>query len=506
MAQSLQRSIHAAYGFHCDSYCQIKYNFYVSFTLLKLTKILGSLVKTVLFMILVLSLSLSHVNAQEQKIFQFELINHKDIPILGEKTKHEAALAKSINTIIKRWNANLDRLNDGDNRNIYSIPHIKQYNDALAECKIAKTQNVYYDCMRSKIKSTSLYWIAETMADKADRMNIDPIPTAKTSKICRQMLNDKFFLREADDYIAYKDNAVNSDTKHLILTKYHGTAGMHYFYHKSIDINANESIFSVRELYPYFDAVADEEIWIGIYRGTSPEAVKMFLWNDTIILSINNRDKSEYNIYVYDKESRFFDQSCKIERKITGYKNGEPICNRVINGEYKKIAPAPLNFFFDSEQIEQLNADLGIKNGTSNHWDESKKINRYGSTYFYGEDNNSYFADYRNEGKKHVLLNLDYSSGAERGCGYKFLVVYDPEERDKIRYINEKNDKYSFYPSVFSDCDVETKEEIISIDGKNYILVSGIAGLIGLYEIGASDNGEDAVSDICVFEPIYVYE
>jgi hypothetical protein len=441
-----------------------------------------------LFVVLFLSLPL-FLHAQEERFYEI-LLNEGDIPILGEKTKHEAALAKKLNAILKRWDKE------------YSIQYIKKYNDALAECKNAKTESVYYDCMKSNVYSFSLYLLMDGMTEKSYYWNT--VPTANTSQTCRQILDDKFFLGEAKDYIAYNDNA--SDIKHLILTKYQGTGHIAYFYHKSINADANESVCSVRELgHLLFDAVLEEENWVGMYPRAVYGGIKMFSWNDTIYMSINNKDSSKYDIYAYDKESRFFDQVCKIERKTAGYKNSEPICMRVIEGKYKKIEPKPLNSIFDKEEIERLNAELGVKNETSKYWWDGKSIKKYDYTHFYDEGNNSYFADYRNEGEKYLLLNLDYASGAGSGCGYSFLAVYDPKGRDTIRYIDEKNDEDS-EPSVFSDCFTETQEEIISIDGKNYILVSGTAGLKGLYGISVSDKGDDIVNNVCIFEPIYVYE
>ncbi|MDR2081345.1 MAG: hypothetical protein LBP54_05610, partial [Campylobacteraceae bacterium] len=280
--------------------------------------------KLFLFLILVLPLS-------AQKSFQFELINEKDIPALGEKTEHERALAKSLNKIIKRWNANG---NSDDYQSRYS-GYIKPYNDALAECKISETENIYYGCMKDKIKSISLYFIADSMGYEANQINIDPVPTAKALKTCAQILNSKFFLQKADDYVSY--NA--SGMKHFVVTKYQGTAGVSYFYHKAVDMDANESIFSIRNLIGDVDFDPMDEDWVGIYRKPlNANGVKMFSWNDTIYMSINNRDKSEYDIYVYDKESRFFDHACEIKRKITGYKNSEKICRQVIKGGYEKIA------------------------------------------------------------------------------------------------------------------------------------------------------------------------
>jgi hypothetical protein len=78
------------------------------------------------------------------------------------------------------------------------------------------------------------------------------------------------------------------------------------------------------------------------------------------------------------------------------------------------------------------------------------------------------------------------------------LAIYNPHSSDKIRYIRENNES--------SDCNTNTKEELITIDKKNYILVSGSAELQGLYETSKTDSDGDNVSTVCDFKPIYIYE
>ncbi|MDR2639688.1 MAG: hypothetical protein LBC09_07635, partial [Helicobacteraceae bacterium] len=193
----------------------------------------------------------------------------------------------------------------------------------------------------------------------------------------------------------------------------------------------------------------------------------------------------------------FFDQACKIERQTIGYKNTDKICKRIIDGKYNEIAPVNLASVLDKNDIEKFKSDLNLTNN---------KVNKYYTAYFYKDGNHSYSIDYANEGKKHILLDLQYASGAGAGCDYNFLAVYNPQTSDKIRYIGENDKNVNFHPSVFGICAANTREELISIDKKNYLLVSGSSGLISLNEIARSEDGGDRINAVCDFAPIYSYE
>jgi hypothetical protein len=46
-----------------------------------------------------------------------------------------------------------------------------------------------------------------------------------------------------------------------------------------------------------------------------------------------SEDENDHFIFLFDKENRFFDQTCKIEREATSYKNKDKICKQVIDSK-----------------------------------------------------------------------------------------------------------------------------------------------------------------------------
>ncbi|MDR2638401.1 MAG: hypothetical protein LBC09_01025, partial [Helicobacteraceae bacterium] len=195
--------------------------------------------KSLCFTALILSLLFANANAREP--YKFNLINDKDIPVLGEKTKREAGLAKSLNAVIERKNANTSALEykpNEDNQNGI----VSRYNDALIKCKESKDESAYYECMEAnKIRKEHLYWVLEYLVKDRQRDIIDPFPTAKTSQVCKRILDDKLFLNNFMGHILYRDDNKTSKAKRLIFAAYEGTAKVPYIYHSQIPIDANES-------------------------------------------------------------------------------------------------------------------------------------------------------------------------------------------------------------------------------------------------------------------------
>ncbi|MDR2639044.1 MAG: hypothetical protein LBC09_04335, partial [Helicobacteraceae bacterium] len=373
--------------------------------------------KPLCFAALILSLLFANANARAP--YKFNLINDKDIPVLGEKTKREAGLAKSLNRIIERKNANASALEYKPNEEI-----VNRYNDTLIKCKESKDESAYYECMKqNKINEWYIEMMLEALLEDRQRDIIDPFPTAKTSQVCKRILDEKPFLKDFKDRISYRDDNKTSKAKRLIFTVYEGTGHFPYLYHAQIPIDANESAF--RSNINQSGAYEYGQIAPIYFRAWSSERVRLFSLDDTIYLNLISRDENSYHILSFDKESYFFDQACKIERKTTGYKNTDKICKRVIDGKYNKIAPVNLASALDKNDIERFKSDL-------NPTDNKIRINKYASIYFYDDGNHSYFIDYANEGKKHILLNIQYSSGAGEGCGYNFLAVYNPQTGDEI--------------------------------------------------------------------------
>ncbi|MDR3346577.1 MAG: hypothetical protein LBS73_05310 [Campylobacteraceae bacterium] len=347
-------------------------------------------------------------------------------------------------------------------------------------------------------------------------------PTAKNSKICKKILDEKLYLKEFRDYVVYSDDN-NSKIKHLVFNIYGGTSQTpSFFYRKIIDgafDNINETEGSdmskildsyAEEVTSEYDKNDEEKINKDVDIDAQPWAgyVEMFLIDNVPYLNLHSHPYSSFfAIYAYNKEAKFFDQACKIEKKIVGYKKENKICKQVLDKKYKKIQPNTLHSVLNKKQIRDFNYDFyGYDvNDNSLQYDGPKALEKYNFTSFQENSTNTYLADYRNEGKKHIILNLQYHYYNRAGCSYNFLAVYSPK-REEVYYIGEEELDINFFPSHFSDCFFETKEEIVSINQKNYILVSGLSGIVGLYEITKSDNATDNINQLCKFEPIYKYE
>jgi hypothetical protein len=378
------------------------------------------------------------VSASAEYYYYYDLINVQDIPLLGERTKKDAKLAKSLNIVIKRWNdhAHASAASDSELHHKEGVMH---YNNALSKCKGREDENAFYACMNRGGDSFYSHGLGMVFGDLGDDWIFDldrvhPFPTAKTSSVCKKILNSKIFLNRFNDYIVYDEGA---ETKNLIFSEYGGTAHVPSFYYAQIPVDMEESEFlrktSSRNVYEYAQKVE------ALFRKWTMRP-KMYFMDNDIYLDLMTMDEKVHFIFLFDKESIFLDQACKIESRVIGYSNKEKICKRVVDGIYDKISPVKLDSVINEEEIKNFN-----------------NINGY-------YDNNTFFVDYANEGENHILFNLLHASGSGMGCDYEFLAIYNPQSANNISYIGKE--KYSLMPSVFGDCSKNTREDLISIDKK----------------------------------------
>lgn len=334
---------------------------------------------------------------------------------------------------------------------------------------------------------------------------------------CKKILDEELFLEYSDntynEYVVYSDDNVSQNRRLLFSTiRFGGTSRTPSFFDIGIDKDVNETnktqIFDIINTYEQKGGDDDD-----LYDNSAE--VDAYLWaNEVKIFSLDNKiylnlfsaptvlDSGIYNIFVYDKKDKFFNKACLIKRKLAGYDESKnKICQKVVNKQYTQPQEVNLTTVLNKAALTQLEEDI------------SKISKKFRWVRFNIEYNKAFLVDYDNTGKKKLLLRAAYASGAGAGCDYYLHFTYDADKKDKFSTLSPQESTY-FYTEHISSC--FQKEELVTVEGKNYILVdyydhSNITSdeddaMYALYELKRDKNKELISEQICNFIPKYRYE
>ncbi|MDR1007561.1 MAG: hypothetical protein LBL65_03210 [Campylobacteraceae bacterium] len=429
-------------------------------------------------------------------------------------------IVKNINIIIDRWNKTLSHYNGSISFFNQSIGYVTQGIDRANTnnetgiifpvkdiTQSIDRANIHKDKLSYDVVFENLYKAKNELLSYKN-IDIDQFATAKSSKVCRQILDEKLFLKQDSKYIVYSDNA----SKRLLFSTTHfsGISKTPSLFDIKIDNDIDEknetqiydviSIFEEKKSHRY-----DNDAKVEIYTRLWGSDVNIFAINGAIYLNLlPHIDDGIYRVFVYDKKGKLFDQACEIKRSVTDYRERiekqNKLCQKVINGQYTKPEWTSLFNIFDNTSLSQFKKDISTA---------EKKFRRF---EFGIEYNRAFLVDYDNTGKKKLLLNAMYASGTGAWCNYYMYLTYETNEQEKFATLAPNDEDSYFYTKHISEC--FQKEELITVDGKNYILTAFNASgsynnnkdIYSLYEMKRDKNGTLQSEQVCDFVPIYKYE
>jgi hypothetical protein len=413
-------------------------------------------------------------------------------------------IVKNLNIIIDRWNKTLAK-NDNQTSPLLDelVRNTAQSIDGANIRKDELSYGVVFENLY-KAKNDLLFY---------KNIDIDPFPTAKTSKVCKQILDKKLFLQkdniyQKNKYVVYSDNA----SKRLLFstTRFGGTSNTPSFFDIKIDNNTNENnktqIQGIINIFEEKPRGYSDDAMVEIYAWLWGDSVNIFSINDTIYLNLFPYvdRRAIYEVFVYDKEGKFFDQACEIKRSIVGYKDTlekqSKLCQKVIGGQYTKPEETNLTDIFDNASLAHFKEDI-------THVKEKFRWVDINTEY-----DKALWIDYDNNGEKKLLFNGYYASGAGAGCDYRMYLTYAAKKQEKFTTLAPDDEGSYFYTKHIFNC--FQKEELITVDDKNYILTAFDAvgsynnnkDIYALYEMKRDKNGILQSEQVCEFVPDYKYE
>ena len=433
---------------------------------------------------------------------EIPLILAEEIPAIGEKTKLEKKKAARINKVIGKWNASMVNIPapSGIFHDISS--KVDEFNCSIQECASRQTEDAYYQCRSAKVSTR--YDLANGLIQEGLIKGWrPPHANTKTSATCARILKTKLLFPTRKysmdaDYAVYTDDE-DQEVKHLVYTNYSGTAKAPYFLHKNLGKITLDKIKEPPD-FEKLDESDEVEIfeWIWLWGGSS--TVKMFVIDNTPYMSLMASYLENYSIYEFHKEDLSFDLVCAIEGTVIKYVEElgkyPDTCRRVIKKEYEKIKPANLKKILSPQEYKTFAMDfIGEEEVPSSGFLDMKQ--RFGEAH---PLEYQFYVDYRNEGKKHIVIPITYSSGRGPGCEYGFHIAYTPGMPQKF------NDISNLEPEMNRLGDCGSENSLIRVKGKIYVLNTGGRGITHLWQIKKKGEGVNTAETICVFKPVYRYE
>ena len=330
-----------------------------------------------------------------------------------------------------------------------------------------------------------------------------PAVGTRVSSDCEYILKDKAFLNGGDS-IFYKDGS----TTYIFWTDYEGTA--HYPAVRAIRAVEDPADYPVVPLQamPFFwrGKVRFFENYIGLYYVDSDD------------------ENTDFAVFKFDEKAGIFKDACRFTSAVTGWvpEKGKdnPVCQAVADKKYQMRETAPMTAVVPAEEYKKFKT-MTCRNAEA----EYKKAKRtFSFDGCLNSDASPSFelasettgtgvglkVDYNNDGKDEVLMGARYASGSGAGCGHTLFRIYDSPDAPTRLITNGKQDDVYFHGGNTGDgyeisCN-GGKQEIVTVEGKNYLLTTDKTGPQRLDMIATQADGTNKIEQLCSFIPKKEYQ
>ena len=330
-----------------------------------------------------------------------------------------------------------------------------------------------------------------------------PAVGTRVSSDCEYILKDKTFLN-GGDIIFYKDGS----TTYIFWTDYEGTAN--YPAVRAMRVVEDPAVYPVVPLQamPFF--------WRGKVR---------FFENYSGLYYIDSDDENtDFAVFKFDKKAGIFKDACRFTSTVAGWvpEKGKdnPVCQAVADKKYQTRETAPMTSVVTAEEYKKFKT-MTCQNAEA----ENKKKNRtFSFDDCLNKDDSVDFElasettgtgvglkiDYNNDGKDEILTGAYYASGSGAGCGHTLFRIYDfPDAPTRLITNGKPGDVYFHGGNTGDGYEISCnggKQEIVTVEGKNYLLTTDKTGPQRLDMIATQADGTNKIEQICSFIPKMEYQ
>lgn len=325
-----------------------------------------------------------------------------------------------------------------------------------------------------------------------------PAAGTRVSSECESILKDKAFLN-GEDSIFYKDGS----TTYIFWTTAQGS----YPFVSALRAEPDPADYPVVPLraMPFY--------WIGKPR--------FFRHYGQLYYADSDYENTDFAVFEFDTAAGIFKDACRFTSTVTGWvpEKGKdnPVCQAVADKKYQMRETAPMTAVVPAEEYKKFKT-MTCRNAEA----EYKKAKRtFSFDGCLNSDASPSFelasettgtgvglkVDYNNDGKDEVLMGARYDSGSGAGCGHTLFRIYDSPDAPTRLITNGKQDDIYFHGGNTGDgyeisCN-GGKQEIVTVEGKNYLLTTDKTGPQRLDMIATQADGTNKIEQLCTFKAQY---
>ena len=328
-----------------------------------------------------------------------------------------------------------------------------------------------------------------------------PAAGTRVSSKCESILKDKAFLN-GEDSIFYKDGS----TTYIFWTTAQGSYPFVSALRAEPDL-ADYPVVPLRAM-PFY--------WIGKPR--------FFRHYGQLYYADSDYEDTDFAVFEFDTAAGIFKDACRFTSTVTGWvpEKGKdnPVCQAVADKKYQMRETAPMTAVVPAEEYKKFKT-MTCRNAEA----EYKKAKRtFSFDGCLNSDASPSFelasettgtgvglkVDYNNDGKDEVLMGARYASGSGAGCGHTLFRIYDSPDAPTRLITNGKQDDIYFHGGNTGDgyeisCN-GGKQEIVTVEGKNYLLTTDKTGPQRLDMIATQADGTNKIEQLCSFIPKKEYQ
>ena len=228
-------------------------------------------------------------------------------------------------------------------------------------------------------------------------------------------------------------------------------------------------------------------------------------------------EDTDFAVFEFDTAAGIFKDACRFTSTVTGWvpEKGKdnPVCQAVAAKKHQTRETAPMTSVIPAEEYQKFktttcrNAEAEYKkakrtfsfDGCLNS-DASPSFELASETTGTGV---GLKVDYNNDGKDEVLMGARYASGSGAGCGHTLFRIYDSPDAPTRLITNGKQDDVYFHGGNTGDgyeisCN-GGKQEIVTVEGKNYLLTTDKTGPQRLDMFATQADGTNKIEQLCSF-------